>query len=217
MISVEKPGTPSELVHHGIKGMHWGVRRESASGGGGGGSKGGKGSAVRSKTKRIGTGLGKHVDNVLFEMGTQHAHEAIVNKASDRLVKSLPRIKAKHGEYGKLRNRARHPFSPEAKAYRADVKKSYLKHLETSANEITNMRGTRQYTLKEHGKPNTSQYFWEVSTQAVKHATDGTLTTKVRPIFDAEGWIIDIKRVEDNMAQTMELGLNSLIHMGFEV
>lgn len=28
MISVEKPGTPSELVHFGIKGMKWGVRKE---------------------------------------------------------------------------------------------------------------------------------------------------------------------------------------------
>jgi hypothetical protein len=27
MISVEKPGTPSELVHHGVKGQKWGVRR----------------------------------------------------------------------------------------------------------------------------------------------------------------------------------------------
>lgn len=26
MISLEKPGTPAELVHHGIKGMKWGVR-----------------------------------------------------------------------------------------------------------------------------------------------------------------------------------------------
>lgn len=27
MISVEKPGTPSELVHVGVRGMHWGVRK----------------------------------------------------------------------------------------------------------------------------------------------------------------------------------------------
>ena len=29
MISVEKPGSPAEIVeHHGIKGMQWGVRKE---------------------------------------------------------------------------------------------------------------------------------------------------------------------------------------------
>jgi len=27
MVSLEKPGSPQELVHHGIKGMKWGVRR----------------------------------------------------------------------------------------------------------------------------------------------------------------------------------------------
>lgn len=27
MISIEKPGTPSELVHFGTKGMKWGVRK----------------------------------------------------------------------------------------------------------------------------------------------------------------------------------------------
>jgi hypothetical protein len=28
-VSVKKPGTPSELVHHGVKGMKWGVHRQS--------------------------------------------------------------------------------------------------------------------------------------------------------------------------------------------
>lgn len=27
MISTEKPGTPAELAHHGVKGMKWGVRK----------------------------------------------------------------------------------------------------------------------------------------------------------------------------------------------
>lgn len=31
MISLEKPGTPSELVHHGVKGQRWGVRNRKFS------------------------------------------------------------------------------------------------------------------------------------------------------------------------------------------
>jgi hypothetical protein len=31
IVSVEKPGTPAELVHHGVKGMKWGVRKERSS------------------------------------------------------------------------------------------------------------------------------------------------------------------------------------------
>ena len=27
-VSIEKPGTPAELVHHGVKGQKWGVRRK---------------------------------------------------------------------------------------------------------------------------------------------------------------------------------------------
>lgn len=33
MVSLEKPGTPKELVHFGVKGMRWGVRREEGTSG----------------------------------------------------------------------------------------------------------------------------------------------------------------------------------------
>ena len=216
MIAVEKPGSPAEVLeHHGVKGMRWGVRNESRSSGGTSG-KTSRGAAVKSRVKRVGRATGRALDDIIFEANAKNAHEAIVTKASERYVKSLPRLRAKHGEYGKLRNRMRHPFAPEAKAYREDAKKTYLRHLEKTANEMTNRRGTRQYTLKENGKPNTSQYYWTVSTKEVKHAeADGTF--RVRPIFDDEGWIVDLEIVKGDMAQTMDRGYNALIHMGIEV
>lgn len=214
-VSVEKPGSPGDVLEHfGKKGMKWGVRNAKRGG-----------SQVRSASKAVGRtkggklakASGRRVDNALFEL-TKRSNavtRAITTNASKGYRKELPSIKAKHGAYGKLRNRAKHPFSPEAKAYRADSKKSYLKHLEASANSLTNIRGTRQYTLSEKGTPNTSQYFWKVQTQAVNHAAaDGSFT--VRPVFDDEGWIVDIELVEDDIAQTMDRGHNFLTHMGIE-
>lgn len=39
IVSIEKPGTPAELVHYGIKGMKWGVRKKRETSGRGGGKK----------------------------------------------------------------------------------------------------------------------------------------------------------------------------------
>ena len=200
-VSVEKPGTPGELVHHGTKGMKWGHQKaEGSSGGSSSSSSGGS-----SRSRRALRSLGRGADNVLFEAmaNAQHTQQHIAIQASKKLKKDLPSIKSQHGDYGKLRNRVKKPFSAEAKAYRADVKTSYLKHLEDTANSITNIRGTRQYTLSEKGKPNSSQYWWTVKTRSVAHA-DQTIQTEVtvRPIFDSEGWIVDFEVVPADMAQS---------------
>jgi hypothetical protein len=47
---IEKPGTPEELVHYGVKGMKWGVRKSSSSSG-----KAGKSMSTRKKVA-IGAG-----------------------------------------------------------------------------------------------------------------------------------------------------------------
>lgn len=207
MIPETKPASPEEVLEHfGTKGMHWGIRKDQGSGGGGGG-----GAKPAGRAKRAARATGRGVDNTLFEFGA-HSNattQRIATGASVKLKKDLPDIKARHGDYGKLRNRVRHPLAPEAKAYRADVKKVYLKHLESTANEMTNIRGTRRYTLKENGNPTTSQYNWTISTEAVKHASDGTF--KVRPIFDSEGWIVDVQIIkDDDMAQSSDF-LNLLV------
>jgi len=233
-VSVEKPGTPEELAHHGVKGMRWGVHSKvTGSSGFKALSKASKknvdnfharqsaktarrkakaASGSSSRLGKVAKRVGAAIDDTVFEMNTKSdaVNNHITMKATDRLIKSLPAIRAKHGEYGKLRNRAKRPFSKEAKAYREDVKKTYLRHLEKTANELTNKRGTLQYTVSENGKPNTSQYFWKVSTRPIKHASDGSFT--VRPIFDEEGYIVDFEIVDDKLAQTTERGLNFLIH-----
>lgn len=213
MIPVEKPGTPGELLHFGTKGMKWGVRKDRTS------SSGSAGKKVGGSLKKVVRGLGVATDNTMFELSKSSSYvtREITDRASEKFVRQdLGRIKKKHGEYGKLSNRMKKPFSPEAKAYRADAKKAYLRRLEQSANSMTNIRGTRRYTLKENGNPNTSQYFWKVSTEPIRHAADdGSFI--VRPIFDDEGWIIDLERVDDDMQQTMDRGASFLVHMGVKV
>lgn len=187
-----------ELEHHGIKGMHWGVRNAESVGR----AAGGAAKSAGRVGKKVGKGAGAAIDNTMFELvaRSDHVTNQIASSANKKVKADLPGIKAAHGDYGKLRNRAAHPFSPEAKSYRKDVKAAYLKHLESSANEITNIRGTRQYTLSESGKPNTSRYFWKVSTQSVQHAV--TAISVVRPIFDDEGYIVDFEVLDDSMIQS---------------
>lgn len=193
MISFEKPGTPAELNHHGVKGMHWGVRKEGSSGSG----------RARRVGKAVGKAVGAGIDNTVFELSKKSdaVTSEIAGNAAEKLHGDLPGIKARHGDYGKLRNRVKKPFSPEAKAYRKDVTATYLKHLESSANEMTNVRGTRQYTLQEHGEPNTSKYFWKVSTQSIQHADDLGMSI-VHPIFDDEGYIVDVEVVDETLMQS---------------
>jgi 2'-5' RNA ligase len=204
-----KLGEAFVLEHHGIKGMRWGMRKANVSSGARA-----AGGAVKKAAKATGKAVGAAADNTLFEVSKkeQWVTNDIIEGAHERLRKDLPGIKAKHGDYAKLKNRIKKPFSSEAKAYRQDVKKAYIRHLESSANSMTNLRGTRQYTLTEFGQPNTSKYFWNVSTRTVQHADPGMVT--VRPIFDSEGWITDIETVPDSMAQTIELGADFLKHYG---
>jgi hypothetical protein len=53
---IEKPGTPEELVHHGIKGMHWGVRKESGTSSPSSASD--KSAARRATVKKVAIGTG---------------------------------------------------------------------------------------------------------------------------------------------------------------
>lgn len=186
------------LSHHGVKGMKWGVRKAKAAGG----------------------AVARGLDNVAFELARNHesVHHSIIDHAGNALQEhDLPRIKEKHSATGadKLLNRLKNPLSANARAYRSDVKQAYLDRLEKAANEHTNVAGTRQYTLSEHGEPNTSQYFWGVHSREVAHA-DGTVSIVVHPAFDDDGFITEIQRNPSTVEQTSIRGQEFLSHHGIK-
>jgi len=216
----------SEIEHFGVKGMKWGFSKSDV-----GSSARSVGRAARSAGGTVGraaTSVSRAVGDVQFETRLQdETGRNVVNMSIDSKARSafkrtdLPALKERHGDYGKMINRAKKPFSKEARAYRKDARKTYIKRLEEAANSMTNVSGTRQYTIRERGWElpaeggalPSSKHFWTVTTREVKHA-DGDFTWDIEVVVDDEGYISDLKPVENSMAQTVDLGSAFLAHYG---
>ena len=212
------------LEHYGVKGMRWGVRKSDV-----GSAARSVGKAAKSAGGKVGkaaAATARFAGDVSFENQAEdgRAREAIVNKSYMPYKKQdLPAVKARHGDYAKLTNRVKKPFSKEAKAYRKDARETYVKRLETTANSMKNVSGDRQYTIRERGFDQPaeggalprSKNFWDVTTRRVKHAVTDAFT-RLEVIMDDEGYITDLKQVEieDEMAQTADLGAEFLAHYG---
>jgi len=212
------------IEHFGVKGMRWGVRKEDVSG---------VARAAGSAAKSAGGAVGKaakatarFAGDVSFEnrVADGRAREQVVNAAHKPFLKEdLPGVKARHGDYAKLTQRAKKPFSKEAKAYRKDARETYIKRLESEANKMKNPSGNREYTIRERGIDQPaeggalpqSKYYWDVSARNVRHAFEDEFT-RLELVFDDEGYISDLKQIEieDAMAQSAELGAEFLVHLG---
>lgn len=213
----------SDIEHHGTKGMRWGVRKADVASGAK--SVGRATASGAGKVNRAAGKLHRFGQDVRFESHAESGHaDVLVANAAHKPYKKvdLPAVKARHGDYGKLKNRAKKPFSKEAKAYRKDAADTYVKRLETTANGMKNVSGTRQYTVRERGIDLPSQggklpskYYWTVTSREIKHA-DGNAFMRLELVIDSEGYITDLKQVplEDSMAQTMALGEDFLEHYG---
>ena len=214
----------SDIQHFGVKGMKWGVRKEDVVSG----AKAAGSVATRAggKVGKAASATSRFVKDVQFESRATEgkAREAVISAAHvDFKKQDLPAVKARHGDYGKLTNRAKKPFSPEARAYRKDAKETYIKRLETTANSMKNATGDRQYTIRERGIDQPaeggalprSKYQWEVSARNVKHAAEDDFTL-LDVLMDDEGYITGLRKVEntDAMAHTINLGTEFLSHYG---
>lgn len=203
------------LEHFGVKGMRWGVRKED----------------VASVARTVGEAASKAAESghkfatdVAFEVHTESGRDehgnptksratGIVARAGEKEFRStdLPAINAK-AEYvkaSKLKNRLLHPLDPTTRAYRKEVRESYIKRMETTANSMKNASGTREYTIRERGGDlPRSKYGWEVSSREARHAEDGADTIFLEVLMDEDGFITGTKEAkeEDFLAQSMDLG-----------
>lgn len=196
------------------------------------------GKAVGRGAKKTGKGLVTLAKDVGFETESSKTatQRAVVSTANKNFNKQdLPRINAKYKETkaGSLKGRLKSPLHPDTLAYRSEARIAYRDRInETVANLPTNASKTRKYEIEDNGKTN-AQYGWTLKAVDVKktvaHAdpinTDTSLGDfDVRPVFDSDGFIVDVKLVEDTLAQTIdvdhefaqlaELGAEFLTHHG---
>ena len=167
----------AELAHHGVKGMKWGVRKVTT-----------KASDLRFAGKANASG---------------NISKLVSTAAKATKEKDLPAINEKHKNTAKVSKNVKLIGTskiPAQQAYRNEVRDAYRKRLEEAANATTSKSGNLKYTITEPSIGSGSAVRWKVKATAVKHADNTDFT--IEPVFDKDGFIVDFKLVNDDVAQS---------------
>jgi 2'-5' RNA ligase len=206
----------SDIEHHGVKGMKWGVRKAASVG------------------KSVGKGALKVASDIHFE--SQSSQRAAANHVSlqasvKHANEDLPKLKEKYSgtKAETLKGRMKNPLDKNVAAYRADARVMFRDRINEEVAKLpTNASGTRKYQIEDGGRTN-AQYSWRLKTVDVKRTVSHADTVSadalpdqfiVRPVFDADGWITSVEfediEVNDPIAQTTDLGAEFLAHYGIK-
>jgi hypothetical protein len=153
-----------ELVHHGVKGMHWGVRKEGSAGG------------TSRKVRKADAKFEKNANSIDIFIGVHNRAAAYANEHDIDRINNKPEYRGKDfSNPSKLREK-----------YYAEHARAFNKALSTSAKSFgTNASGTRHYDVTVN--PDGS---WSVHTTEIKHSIDEVIT--IHPKFDSKGFIVSI-------------------------
>lgn len=173
------------LEHFGVKGMHWGVRKNSSGG-----------------NKKV-----ARADKKFESVNARYSKTFEIAGAARQTIKSSGDLKRINDKYSaKLTN----SFSENRKvkkAYDAEVQRTFLNHLQKAADKQNpNASGTRKYTITV---PPKRPDRWIVTTTTVKHADD---VVEIQLTLDKNGLITDFEPVQA-LQQSDDVG-DVLEHFG---
>lgn len=179
------------LSHFGIKGMHWGVRKN--------GEKGvGKAAAKIAKEDRK---FEKQANNPHTAMAVWGHSVVTLKKSGDlQAINNKPEYAAAKWrlKLGVAKRELQHKYDDE-------VAGKLLQHLKKNANEIVNRSGTRQFDIElAHKKAKVfraSTTSWAITTRDLKQNAEGDLS--IRIVRDVYGRIIDMIPEETALQQSV--------------
>lgn len=201
------------LEHYGVKGMRWGVRKDTQ----GRNRWAPDGQSVKGDIARAAllgpaglpatVRLARRVPNATKEAQIRRKANKLevilelTRKATEKTKKEdLPAINKKYQGIAKTSSTVRVTNSlsrvPVQQQYRKEVQDAYLKRLHEAGDAMTNKKGTHRYTIDAK-----SATRWKVRPTKIEHAA-GDFELEIS--YD-DGFITDIKMVEDSLEHAMEM------------
>lgn len=192
------------LTHHGIKGMHWGIRKNPEA----------RAAKKQARSERRATR--KEARRVKREARWQ-AYVARQDQKFEDLAKDFgTKVEVHnragdlmdwHGDIDRINNKseyiqaAQHGIllkddHPVTQKYHKEYTQAYLKRVNEAANEFTNWSDTRKYVAK----PSSDFLGFSVSTAQIQHASD-PYAFEVKFVKDSKGFITGLEIVNNSMAQ----------------